>query len=423
MSSTPSSTSKPVAIPLVPHRSVPVVNAIDAVDAHSAGDGESAAAQRKGRKGQDPRQHLLGLDREGMQQFLVELGEKPFRARQLMKWLYQQQELDVEAMTDLSKAARKRLLEATHATLPGIAFDQTASDGTRKWLFRLHDGNSIETVYIPEANRGTLCVSSQVGCALDCSFCATARQGFNRNLSTAEIVVQLWLAEHLLAQTAAASGRDPARVTNVVMMGMGEPLANYQALVPALNIMMDDLGFGLSKRKVTVSTSGVVPAMNRLTETVDCSLAVSLHAPNDELRNELVPINRKYPIEQLMQACRRYVDGDRRKHVFFEYVLLAGVNDQPEHARELAKLLRDFPAKVNLIPFNPFPQSGYRRSGEAAIKRFWEILNNAGILTLRRSTRGDDIEAACGQLAGDITDRSRREERFSEPRYGEQHRD
>ena len=385
--------------------------------------------------------NLLSLDRAQMQDFVGTLGEKPYRARQLLQWIYQRGVTDVSAMTDLSKAARTRLQANACIDLPEIQFDRTASDGTRKWLFRLADGNSIETVYIPDGARGTLCVSSQVGCALDCSFCATARQGFNRNLTTGEIIAQLWLANDLLAKAStpadsnenpesrlseskslehiSGANKSPNRVTNVVMMGMGEPLLNLKALVPALDIMMDDLCFGLSKRKVTVSTSGVVPHMDKLYAQIDCSLAVSLHAPNDELRNKLVPLNVKYPIAELMAACKRYVEGDRKKHVFFEYVLLAGVNDQPQHARELVELLKDFPAKVNLIPFNPFPASGYTRSGEKAINRFWQILNNAGVLTLRRATRGDDIDAACGQLAGDIEDRSRRHRKFAEPRFGE----
>lgn len=374
--------------------------------------------------------NLLSLSREEMQSFVAGLGEKPYRAKQLLQWLYRHGVTDFGAMTDLSKSSRSKLQSAACVDLPEIQFDRTASDGTRKWLFRLADGNSIETVYIPEGTRGTLCVSSQVGCALDCSFCATARQGFNRNLTTDEIIAQVWLANHLLDEAAHGSeARQSAgqpqtattrnRVTNVVMMGMGEPMLNLKALIPALDIMLDDLCFGLSKRKVTVSTSGVIPAMDKLYAEIDCSLAVSLHAPNDELRNELVPLNVKYPIADLMDACRRYVDGDRKKHVFFEYVLLAGVNDQPQHARELAALLKDLPAKVNLIPFNPFPASGYARSSENAINRFWKILNNAGVLTLRRATRGDDIDAACGQLAGDIEDRSRRHRKFAEPRFGE----
>ncbi|MFT5895579.1 MAG: 23S rRNA (adenine2503-C2)-methyltransferase, partial [bacterium] len=354
--------------------------------------------------------------------FLVEQGEKPFRAKQVMKWLYQRNVRDINAMTDVSKATRQKLLECTTTVLPSVQSSQLSKDGTAKWLFELHDGNCIETVYIPENDRGTLCVSSQVGCALDCSFCSTGRQGFNRNLSVSEIIGQVWLASNLLAQEPATANQ---RITNVVMMGMGEPLLNYRHLVPSLNLMMDDLGYGLSKRRVTVSTSGVIPAMDKLTADIDISLAVSLHAPNDKLRDELVPVNKKYPISELMGACRRYVEGEdavsqRKKHVLFEYVMLSGVNDQVEQAHELAELLRGFPCKVNLIPFNPFPQSGYKRSSRNAVERFARILSDAGILTLKRTTRGDDIDAACGQLAGDIDDRSKRHVKFMEPRFGEQ---
>lgn len=366
--------------------------------------------------------NLFDLDRQALADFLVSEGEKPFRARQIMKWLYHHNVRDIDAMTDVSKTTRELLRQRTTTVLPGVQQAQLSRDGTAKWLFELHDGNCIETVYIPESERGTLCVSSQVGCALDCSFCSTGRQGFNRNLTVAEIIGQVWLATNLLAREPAT--RDQ-RITNVVMMGMGEPLLNYRQLVPALELMMDDLAYGLSKRRVTVSTSGVVPAMDKLTADVDVSLAVSLHAPNDALRDELVPINRKYPIKDLMAACWRYVEGEeaasqRRKHVLFEYVMLSGVNDQPAHAHELAGLLRDFPAKVNLIPFNPFPQSGYVRSSRNAVERFARILTDAGILTLKRTTRGDDIDAACGQLAGDIDDRSRRHVKFMQPRFGEQ---
>lgn len=366
--------------------------------------------------------NLFDLDREAFTDYMVELGEKPFRAKQILKWLYQHNVRDIDAMTDVSKTTRQKLQAITTTRLPEVAQSQLSKDGTAKWLFELHDGNSIETVFIPEADRGTLCVSSQVGCALDCSFCATGRQGFNRNLSVSEIIGQVWLATNLLAKEPATAHR---RITNIVMMGMGEPLLNYKKLVPALNLMMDDLAYGLSKRRVTVSTSGVIPYMDLLISDVDVSLAVSLHAPTDELRNELVPINRKYPISELMSACWRYVDGEeaasqRKKHVLFEYVMLSGVNDKTEQAYELAELLRGFPAKVNLIPFNPFEQSGYQRSSRNAVERFARILNDSGILTLKRTTRGDDIDAACGQLAGDIDDRSKRHVKFIEPRFGEQ---
>jgi len=369
-----------------------------------------------------PLVNLFDLDRDALTRFLVEQGEKPFRAKQIMQWLYQRNVRDLDLMTDVSKDTRAKLASLTTTVLPSVQESQLSRDGTAKWLFELHDGNCIETVYIPENDRGTLCVSSQVGCALDCSFCATGRQGFNRNLSVSEIIGQVWLATNLLAQEPATAQQ---RITNVVMMGMGEPLLNYRQLVLSLNLMMDDLAYGLSKRRVTVSTSGVIPAMDKLTADVDISLAVSLHAPNDALRNELVPVNKKYPIAELMAACQRYIDGDdavsqRKKHVLFEYVMLSGVNDQAEQAHELAELLRGFPAKVNLIPFNPFSQSGYQRSSRNAVERFARILNDAGVLTLKRTTRGDDIDAACGQLAGDIDDRSKRHVKFMEPRFGEQ---
>lgn len=369
-----------------------------------------------------PTVNLFDLDRDGLVRLMVELGEKPFRARQLMQWMYQRNVRDINLMTDISRATRNKLIGCTTLKLPGVQQAQLSRDGTAKWLFELHDGNCIETVYIPESDRGTLCVSSQVGCALDCSFCSTGRQGFNRNLSVSEIIGQVWLATNLLASDPETATQ---RITNIVMMGMGEPLLNYRHLVPSLNLMMDDLAYGLSKRRVTVSTSGVIPAMDKLTADVDISLAVSLHAPNDALRNELVPVNRKYPISELMAACWRYVEGDqavsqRKKHVLFEYVMLSEVNDRVEHAHELADLLRGFPGKVNLIPFNPFPESGYRRSSRNAVERFARILNDAGILTLKRTTRGDDIDAACGQLAGDIDDRSKRYVKFMEPRFGEQ---
>lgn len=378
--------------------------------------------------------NLFDLDRAAFAAWMTALGEKPFRARQVMKWLYGKGVRDVSLMTDVAAGTRARLAALSTVELPRVDTDVVSRDGTRKWLFGLADGNRIETVYIPERERGTLCVSSQVGCALDCSFCATGRQGFNRNLTVAEIVGQLWLAQRLLerdARDAPAGSSGPSgssapggRITNVVMMGMGEPLANYRALVPALRLMLDDDGFGLSKRRVTVSTSGMVPWMDRLTKDVDVALAVSLHAPTDALRDELVPINRKYPIEELMAACRRYTVGERAKHVMFEYVMLDGVNDGPVEAGQLADLISNcgFTAKVNLIPFNPFPRSGYGRSSRGRIERFAQVLEERKIITLKRTTRGDDIDAACGQLAGDIEDRSRRELRFVRPRFGERTR-
>jgi 23S rRNA (adenine2503-C2)-methyltransferase len=346
---------------------------------------------------------LLDLDRSGLEAFFVALGEKPFRATQLMNWLYGHGVTDFATMTNISKSLQARLQDCAEIRLPEIAADQLSDDGSRKWLFRLADGNCIETVFIPEADRSTLCVSSQVGCMLNCSFCSTAQQGFNRNLSTGEIIGQLWMAAHLLGQCAEGE----RIISNVVMMGMGEPLLNYDNVVRAMRLMLDDFGFGLSKRRITLSTAGVVPMIRQLREDCDVSLAVSLHAPNDELRNELVPLNRKYPIRELLETCREYV-GEGRRRVTFEYVMLAGVNDSDRHAHELVDCLSGVPAKINLIPFNPFPQTRYLRSSNNRIHRFFEILNQAGIVTITRKTRGDDIDAACGQLAGEFTDRTRR---------------
>lgn len=363
------------------------------------------------------RVNLLDYDRAGLREYFASIGEKPFRADQVIKWLYQHGVSDFAAMSNLALSLREKLEQVSEIYLPEVEQANLSSDGTSKWIFRLRGGNSIETVFIPEKNRGTLCVSSQVGCALDCSFCSTARQGFNRNLSAGEIIGQVWLATHLLAKNPATKQH---RITNVVMMGMGEPLLNFNNLVKALNLMLDDSAYGLSKRRVTVSTSGVLPAMDKLKETVDVSLAVSLHAANDTLRSDLVPLNDKYPIAELMETCRRWVGkGDRKRHVMFEYVMLDGVNDQPEHARELVKLLKGFPCKVNLIPFNPFEQSGYQRSSAEAIDRFWQILHKNKIVATRRKTRGDDIDGACGQLAGQVNDRSKRVLKFMKPRFGE----
>jgi len=364
----------------------------------------------------DERVNLLDLDREGLREFFAGLDEKPFRAEQVLRWLYHRGETDFARMTDLARPLRERLAAAATVRLPHVAEVQDSADGTRKWLFTLEGGNSIEAVFIPEDERNTLCISTQVGCALDCSFCATARSGFNRNLTTSEIIGQLWLANRSLL---ADHPNGDLGVTNVVLMGMGEPLLNMKAVVPALRLMVDDLAFGLSKRHVTVSTSGVVSKMDRLREAIDVSLAVSLHAPNNALRDELVPLNRSHPIEELMAACHRWVEHTRRRHVMFEYVMLAGVNDHRAHARELADLLGELPCKVNLIPFNPFEGSGYRRSSPASIDRFRRILMDRGIIAITRRTRGEDIDAACGQLAGEVDDRSRRWRRFAEPRFGE----
>ena len=346
---------------------------------------------------------LLDLDRAGLEDFFATRGEKTFRASQVMKWIYGQGVADFQAMTNISKALRDDLQRCAAIRLPEVAADELSDDGSRKWLFRMDDGNCIETVYIPEAGRGTLCVSSQVGCMLNCSFCSTARQGFNRNLSTGEIIAQVWRAAQALGQTVDG----PRMISNVVMMGMGEPLLNYDNVIRAMRIMLDDFGYGLSKRRITLSTAGVVPAIRQLRQDCDVSLAVSLHAPDDQLRNELVPLNRKYPIRELLDTCKAYA-GEGRRRVTFEYVLLAGVNDSDAHARQLARCLEGVPAKVNLIPFNPFPQTCYRRSPAARIDRFFEILNQAGVVTITRRTRGDDIDAACGQLAGRFHDRTRR---------------
>lgn len=353
---------------------------------------------------------LLGLPRESLGAFFTAAGERPFRAAQLMKWLYHRGVTEFEAMTDLSRAVRAMLAQSATVELPRVVGDQYAADGTRKWLLQLHDGNVIETVFIPESGRGTLCISSQVGCALTCTFCATARQGFSRNLGAAEVVAQLMVADRALRE----SGGGRSAITNVVLMGMGEPLLNFGNVVAAMRIMLDDHGYGLSKRRVTLSTSGLVPAMDRLADTLDVSLAVSLHAPNNALRDHLVPLNRKYPIEELLAACRRYLrHKHRRETVTFEYVMLEGVNDSEAHARELITLLRDLPAKVNLIPFNPFTGARYRRSSTETILRFGAQLQGAGIVTVTRRPRGEDIDAACGQLVGKVADRSRRARYFA----------
>jgi 23S rRNA (adenine2503-C2)-methyltransferase len=338
------------------------------------------------------------------------LGAKPFRARQLMKWMYRRGAADFSVMSDLAQDFRAQLGEIATISVPQIVTEQRSQDGTRKWMLRMDAVQSIETVYIPEPDRGTLCISSQVGCAMDCSFCATAQQGFNRNLSVAEIVGQVWLAHRELAEPGMETRTDGStygrKITNIVFMGMGEPLANYRNVVPAMRIFMDDLGYDLSRRRVTLSTSGLVPQIYKLAEECNVALAVSLHAPNDELRNELVPINRKHPIEELLAACWHYLDKQNGRSITFEYVMLDGVNDKPEHARQLARLLHGRPAKLNLIPFNVFPGTQYRRSSAAAILRFRDILNEHGVIATIRRTRGDDIDAACGQLAGQVLDRT-----------------
>jgi 23S rRNA (adenine2503-C2)-methyltransferase len=354
----------------------------------------------------NPRTNLLGLPKPELEAYVAELGSKPFRARQLMSWLYKRGEGDIEAMTDLAKDFRAQLAQRAEVKLPEIVKTQVASDGTRKWLLSGGNGQAFETVFIPEEERGTLCISSQVGCVLDCSFCSTAQQGFNRNLTTAEIVGQVWLARRELAGSLGWKVGDDRIITNIVLMGMGEPLANFRNVVPAIRLFLDDLGFDISRRRVTLSTSGLVPQIYKLAEEVNCALAVSLHAPNDELRNELVPINRKHNIAELLEACWHYLDEQNGRSVTFEYVMLDGVNDRPEHARELARLLRGKPAKLNLIPFNPFPGTQYRRSPPAAIEAFRDELMQRGLVVTIRKTRGEDIDAACGQLAGQVTDRT-----------------
>lgn len=348
--------------------------------------------------------NLLDLDAEKLAGFFTEIGEKPFRARQLMRWMHHFGEDDFARMSDLAKSLREKLRDQAVIQTPQLVRELDAQDGTRKWLLSVGGENAIETVFIPEANRGTLCVSSQVGCALECSFCSTGRQGFNRNLSVAEIIGQLWWANRAL-------GREPGGeriISNVVMMGMGEPLLNFENVVAALSLMLDDSAYGLSRRRVTVSTSGVIPAMDRLGERCPVALAVSLHAPNDALRDVLVPLNRKYPLNELMAACRRYIEHAPRDFITFEYVMLDGVNDTVTHARELVHRVKDVPCKFNLIPFNPFPGSGYRRSGQDAIEAFKAVLVDAGLIVTTRRTRGDDIAAACGQLAGQVLDKTRR---------------
>ena len=368
--------------------------------------------------------NLLGLDARRLQTFCAGLGEKPFRAQQLMRWIHHAGVDDFEAMTDMSRPLRERLAQQATITAPRVLRDTTAADGTRKWLLDVGTGNAIESVFIPEEKRGTLCISSQAGCALACTFCSTGRQGFNRNLTVEEIIGQLWLTARALRACAAQGGEvrtaqsdvgslgrgvtEERPITNVVMMGMGEPLANFDNVVTAMRLMLDDHAYGLSRRRVTVSTAGLVPGIDRLREECPVSLAVSLHAPNDELRNELVPINRKYPIKELLASCLRYVEAAPRGYVMFEYVMLAGVNDTVFQARELAALVKDVPCKVNLIPFNPFPGVQYERSSPGAIDRFREVLMQAGLIATVRKTRGDDIDAACGQLAGQVQDRTKR---------------
>ncbi|KQR07565.1 23S rRNA (adenine(2503)-C(2))-methyltransferase RlmN [Xanthomonas nasturtii] len=377
------------------------------------------------------KQNLLDLDREGLERFFADtLGEARYRAHQVMKWIHHRYVTDFDQMTDLGKALRAKLHQHAEVLVPNVVFDKPSTDGTHKWLLAMGtDGkNAIETVYIPDKGRGTLCVSSQVGCGLNCTFCSTATQGFNRNLTTAEIVGQVWVAARHLGNVP----HQQRRLTNVVMMGMGEPLMNFDNVVRAMSVMRDDLGYGLASKRVTLSTSGLVPMIDRLSTESDVSLAVSLHAANDTLRESLVPLNKKYPIAELMESCARYLRGNKKRDsVTFEYTLMKGINDQPEHARQLARLMRQFDntvqskdaGKVNLIPFNPFPGTRYERSGETEIRAFQKILLDAQVLTMVRRTRGDDIDAACGQLKGQVMDRTRRQAEFRRTLEGQADRD
>ena len=357
---------------------------------------------------QTNRVNLLGLDEAGLRAFFESIGEKPFRAQQVMKWIYHHSEIRVAEMTNLGLALRAKLQDVAEIRPPVLLDEQHSVDGTIKWLIGNEGGNAVETVYIPEPKRGTLCVSSQVGCALNCTFCSTGAQGFARNLTTAEIIGQVWLAANALGH----ERNGQRRITNVVMMGMGEPLLNFEAVVPALSLMRHDLGFGFAAKRVTVSTAGMVPGIDRLRDAIDVALAVSLHAPDDATRTELVPLNRKYPIAKLLQACRDYVSEKHKRTVTFEYTLIDGINDHPEQAHKLVKLLRTVPSKLNLIPFNPFPGTRYRCSSPERIAEFQEIVMQGGLIATVRKTRGEDIAAACGQLAGKVKDRTRRSERI-----------
>lgn len=360
----------------------------------------------------DDKVNLLGLSPRQLRDWFAELGEKPFRATQVLKWVHQRRVDDFDEMTDLARSLRDKLKQVACIRAPEIRLDQRSTDGTRKFIVGLDGGNSVEMVYIPEDDRATLCISSQVGCSLACTFCSTGRQGFNRNLSTAEIVGQLWLAEKLIEREV---NRNRA-ISNIVFMGMGEPMLNFEAVIAAAELMLDDNAYGLSRRRVTISTSGIIPAIDRLRERLPISLAISLHAPNDELRDEIVPINRKYPLDQLMAACDRYAEVVPHGAIVYEYVMLEGVNDDRQHAEELIALLgpRSKAVKINLIPFNPFPDSGYKRSSRNRIERFRGWLKDAGINTVPRKTRGDDIDAACGQLVGKVDDRARRADRLAQ---------
>ncbi len=355
--------------------------------------------------------NLLDLNQAKMAAFFTEIGEKPFRARQLLQWIHQRGVSDFAQMTDLSKSLRDKLQQHAVVRPPKVVLSKPAADGTHKWLVEVDSGGCVETVYIPEENRGTLCVSSQVGCILTCRFCSTGTQGFQRNLTTAEIIGQVWTAVRALSQE---DGKHDHHITNVVMMGMGEPLLNYDNVVPAMDLMLDDYAYGLSRRRVTLSTSGIVPKIYDLAKDSQVSLAVSLHAPTDELRDQIMPINKKYPLSELMAACQAYAVVNPHKWITFEYVMLQEINDSPEHAKQLLELLKIVPSKVNLIPFNPFPGTVYTRSSNNRIHRFQQIVQDGGIVTTIRKTRGDDIDAACGQLVGQVEDRTKRQARHQE---------
>ena len=348
--------------------------------------------------------NLLDFDADGLTAWFAEQGEKPFRAKQVLRWMHRSGVADFDAMTDIAKSLREKLKARAVVAPPAVVSDKVSDDGTRKFLIDVGNGNAVETVFIPEDDRGTLCISTQAGCALDCAFCSTGKQGFNRNLTVAEIIGQLWQANKALGVVHG----DERVISNVVMMGMGEPLANFENTVAALKLMLDDNAYGLSRRRVTVSTSGLVPVMDRLREECPVALAVSLHAPNDKLRDELVPINQKYPLKELMAACQRYLEKAPRDFITFEYTMIDGINDSEGHARELLALVRNVPCKFNLIPFNPFPGSPFKRSPAERVRRFADILMQAGIVTTTRKTRGDDIDAACGQLAGQVKDKTKR---------------
>ncbi|HGG8239886.1 TPA: 23S rRNA (adenine(2503)-C(2))-methyltransferase RlmN [Neisseria meningitidis] len=360
--------------------------------------------------------NLLNYDLQGLTRHFADMGEKPFRAKQVMRWMHQSGAQNFNEMTDLAKSLRHKLNEQAGIEIPKLMMSQKSSDGTRKWLLDVGTGNGVETVFIPESDRGTLCISSQVGCALECTFCSTGRQGFNRNLTSAEIIGQLWWANKAMGVTP----KNERVISNVVMMGMGEPMANFDNVVTALSIMLDDHGYGLSRRRVTVSTSGMVPQMDRLRDVMPVALAVSLHASNDEVRNQIVPLNKKYPLKELMAACQRYLVKAPRDFITFEYVMLDGINDKAQHARELIELVTDVPCKFNLIPFNPFPNSGYERSSNENIRVFRDILQQAGFVVTVRKTRGDDIDAACGQLAGQVQDKTHRQQKWQQILIGQQ---